>query len=153
MFAELNRTANSNKNPARGTASSRECATSAMEPSITRWQDLLCLLRLHQFPLRAWLVFDNVPRHGARRHRQRTGQVHLPGPTATREIAVLRADDNLFRPRGHAWSGVDAGTTARFDYIRSGSLENFEIAFTFAVIARLLRTKLDVELHRLRNAL
>src|SRR5580700_2890025 len=89
------------------------------------------LLRLHQFPLGAWLVFDNVPRHSARRHGQRTGQVHLPGPTAARKIAVLRADDNLLRPRGHTGPGVDARSAARLDYIRSGFLENFEIAFTF----------------------
>ena len=36
MFAELNRTANSNKNPAGGTAFSRECATCRTKPSLVQ---------------------------------------------------------------------------------------------------------------------
>src|SRR5580692_11881929 len=91
--------------------------------------------------------------HGASRHGQRTGQVHLPRPTATREIPVLRADYHLLRPRGHARPGVDASTAARFDYVRPGFSEDLEIAFADAIIARLLRTKLNVEPYRIRHAL
>src|ERR1700686_900997 len=38
---------------------------------------------------------------------------------------------------------LDAGSATRVDHMRSRSLENLEIAFSYAVVARLLRSKLD----------
>ncbi len=98
-----------------------------------------------QLSFQTWLVLHNVSGYGAGRHRQRTGQVHLSGAAAAGEIAILCADDHLFRPGGHARSGIDAGSATGLDHVRSRFLENVEISFADAVLARLLRSELDVK--------
>src|ERR1022692_5277574 len=92
-----------------------------------------------------------MPGHRARRHGKGTGQVHLPWPTTPRKIPVLRADYYLLRPRRHSRPGVDARAATRLDHVRPSFLENVEITLAYAVVACLLRSKLDVELHRIRH--
>src|ERR1051326_3156309 len=105
------------------------------------------LLQRHFRPRRlARLVLHNVTRHGARSHRVGTGQIHEPRPAAPGKVAVLRADHHLIGSRGNAWTRVDARAAARLDHDCTRVLENVEITLAYAVIARLLRAKLNIEL-------
>ena len=54
-------------------------------------------LQLDQGCLVRGLVLHDVPCYGTRSDCQRGGQIHLAGTATTREIAVLRTDDNLVR--------------------------------------------------------
>src|SRR5207248_292046 len=101
----------------------------------------------HEFRLFGRFVLNNVTRHCCRGHSQWTGEVHLPRTAATGKVTVLCADDNLLRSRGDARSGIDAGAAAWLDDYRTGLFEDVQIAFAHAVLARLLRAELDVELH------
>ncbi len=69
----------------------------------------------HVFNFGQRMVFDNVPRHGARCYRERRGQIHLSWTAAAGEVAVLGADDDLIGAGGDAGAGVDAGSAAGFD--------------------------------------
>jgi hypothetical protein len=55
------------------------------------------LLCRHQLSLLTRLIFHNVPRHRARRHGERTRQIHLAGSAASGKIPVLGADYYLIR--------------------------------------------------------
>src|SRR5579859_5758017 len=108
MYAELNRTAHSNKNAARGTA----------------FNSGLSFLGSHQLPFHAGLVLDDMARHRARGHGKRTGQVHLARPTASGEIPVLRADYHLLRPSGHPRPSIYARAATGLNHLRSSFLED-----------------------------
>src|SRR5580658_7914379 len=108
-------------------------------------------LRPHQRLAR--LILHNVARNCARRDRQRRSQIHLSRTAAPREVAVLRADHNLIRSRRNTRPRVDARSATRLDHNRPSLLEYSEIALAQTVLARLLRSKLNVELHRPRHVL
>src|SRR5262249_629790 len=103
--------------------------------------------RRNQFALFARMVFRDVSGNGAGGNGEWARQIHLTGPTTTGEISVLRANHDLIRAGGNAWPSIDAGPAARFDYVRSGSLENVQITFSHAVLASFLRSELNVELN------
>src|SRR5258706_8703897 len=109
--------------------------------------------RSHQLPLFARLVLHDVPRHRARRDRQRRSQIHLSRTATPGEVAVLCADHYLIGTRRNSWPRVDACSTTRLNHMRPGLLEDLDIAFAQAVLTRLLRSKLDVELDRVSHAL
>src|SRR5450755_1365823 len=108
--------------------------------------------RVGRFRLSSRFVFHDVASNSAGRDRKRAGQVHEPGSAAAREVAVLRADHHLIRPRGNSRAGIDARSATGLDDARARFLEYFEVALANAVFARLLRPKLDVELTGIRNA-
>src|SRR5580698_8355310 len=85
------------------------------------------------------LVLHDVAGNRAGRHRQRTRQVHLARTAASGEVAVLRADHHLRGTRGDARPGIDAGAATGLNHMRSGALEDVEITFANAILARLLR--------------
>src|SRR5205814_5478866 len=85
-------------------------------------------------------------------HCQWAGKIHLSRPAAAWKVAVLRADYDLIRPRRNSRAGVDARAATRLNHNRSGLAENLEVTFANAILARLLRSKLNVELHRVGNA-
>src|SRR6185437_3101607 len=66
---------------------------------------------------------------------------------------VLSADHNLIVARGYSRTRIDAGTTTRLDGVSSGLLKNLQISAANAVVARLLRSKLNVKLNRISHAL
>src|ERR1700722_1444087 len=101
----------------------------------------------------ARLVLHDVARNRARGNGQRRGQIHLSWTAATGEIAVLRADHHLIRTSRNSGSGVDAGSATGLDHVRAGLLKHVQVAFANAVLARFLRSKLNVELHRVSHAL
>src|SRR5690348_9811157 len=104
------------------------------------------LLRRHQLSLLRRLVLADIASHRARRHRQRAGQIHLSRPAAAREVAVLGADYHLIGTRRNPWPGVDAGPAAGLDHNGPRLLEHLQVALAHAVLARLLRPELNVEL-------
>ena len=104
-----------------------------------------------EFALLAGLVFHNVSRDRAGGHGQRAGKIHLPRAAASWEIPVLRADDDLIRPRGNARTRIDAGAATRLDDVRSRPLENLQIAAPDAIIPRFLRAELNVKLDGVGN--
>src|SRR5438552_5307360 len=106
----------------------------------------------HGLPLLAGLVFHDVACNRARRHGQRAGEIHLSRPAAAWEVTILGADHDLIRPRRNSGSGINASAAAWLNHMRAGVLENIDIALAYTVIARFLRTKLDIELHRVRDA-
>src|SRR6267142_6377043 len=95
--------------------------------------------------LRAELIFHDISGHGAGCHRIRTGQIHQAGAAASREIAILRADDHLIGAGGNSRPRVDAGAAAWFDHGRPGADKDIEVTLFNAVFPRLLRAKLNVE--------
>src|ERR1039457_3550292 len=102
--------------------------------------------RVCRFACTRRFVLDDVAGDGAGRHRQRTGQVHLPRTAAPGKVSVLRADHHLVGTRGDTRSGIDAGPAARLNHLRAGSAEDVEVALAHAVFARLLRSELEIEL-------
>lgn len=84
--------------------------------------------------------------NGAGRNGIGTGQVHLAGAAATREVAVLGADDDLIWTAGDAGASVDASSATGLDYMGSSFLEDIKITLADAVVAGFLRSELDVEL-------
>src|SRR5436309_5914269 len=102
----------------------------------------------HGLPLLAGLVFHDVACNRARRHCQRAGEIHLSRPAAAWEVTILGADHDLIRPRRNSGAGINAGAAAWLNHMRAGVLENIDIALAYTVIARFLRSKLDIELHR-----
>src|SRR3989442_5082673 len=106
----------------------------------------------HGLPLLAGLVFHDVACNRARRHCQRAGEIHLSRPAAAWEVTILGADSDLIWPRRDSGSGINAGAAAWLNHMRAGVLENIDIALAYTVIARFLRSKLDIELHRVRDA-
>src|SRR5439155_2477721 len=106
----------------------------------------------HGLPLLAGLVFHDVACNRARRHGQRAGEIHLSRPAAAWEVTILGADHDLIRPRRNSGSGINASAAAWLNHMRAGVLENIDIALAYTVIARFLRSKLDIELHRVRDA-
>ena len=113
------------------------------------------VLDRYQFPLLTGLVFHDITRHRARRHCQRTREIHLPRPAASGEVAVLGADHNLVGPRGNARTSIDTSAATRLNGVRTSFLENIQIALANAVLARLLRSKLNDRIapNRLRACL
>src|SRR5215471_11179527 len=99
------------------------------------------------------LVLDDVACDSACRHCQRTRQIHLPRAAASWEVTILRADHHLVRPLRNSRPGINARAATRLDHVRAGFLENVEIALAHAVLARLLRTELKIELAAVRDAL
>src|SRR6266480_7440297 len=106
----------------------------------------------HRLPLLAGLIFHDVACNRARRHCQRAGEIHLSRTAAAWEVTVLGADYDLIRPRRNSGAGINAGAAAWLNHMRAGVLENIDIALAYTVIARFLRSKLDIELHRVRDA-
>src|SRR3989441_8602694 len=106
----------------------------------------------HRLPLLAGLVFHDVACNRARRHCQRAGEVHLSRPAAAWEVTILGADHDLIRPRRNSGAGINAGAAAWLNHMRAGVLEKIDIALAYTGIARFLRSKLDIELHRVRDA-
>src|SRR6266699_2189544 len=106
----------------------------------------------HGLPLLAGLVFHDVACNRARRHGQRAGEIHLSRTATAWEVTILGADHDLIRPRRDSGSGINAGAAAWLNHMRAGVLENIDIALAYTVIARFLRSKLDIELHRVRDA-
>src|SRR5438874_6922689 len=106
----------------------------------------------HGLPLLAGLVFHDVACNRARRHGQRAGEIHLSRTATAWEVTILGADHDLIRPRRDSGSGINAGAAAWLNHMRAGVLENIDIALAYTVIARFLRFKLDIELHRVRDA-
>ena len=100
-------------------------------------------LRRNQVRLGTRLVFHDVSGDCACCNSEGRGKIHLSGSATAREIAILRADDDLIGARGHSWTCVDAGSTAGLDHLRPGSFENVQISATQAVISRLLRAELN----------
>src|SRR5579862_5591026 len=111
------------------------------------------LLSPDELAFLARFVLHDVPRHSARGDRKGRRQIHLPRTASSGKIAVLRADHDLIRTRGHTRAGVDAGSATGFNHLCSRVLEDFEIAFTQAVIACFLGAELDVKLSRSGDAL
>src|SRR5438552_2615345 len=106
----------------------------------------------HRLPLLAGLIFHDVACNRARRHCQRAGKVHLSRTAAAWEVTVLGADYDLIWPRRNSGSSINASAAAWLNHKRAGVLENIDIALAYTVIARFLRSKLDIELHRVRDA-
>src|SRR6266568_657030 len=106
----------------------------------------------HGLPLLAGLVFHDVACNRARRHGQRAGEIHLSRTATAWEVTILGADHDLIRPRRNSGAGINAGAAAWLNHMRAGVLENIDIALAYTVIARFLRSKLDIELHRVRDA-
>src|ERR1017187_8370792 len=106
----------------------------------------------HGVALSRGLVLHDVARDCAGGARERTRQVHQAGTAAAREVAVLRADHKLVGTRRSPRPGINARPATGLDYVRSGLLENFQVAFPRAIFARLLRPELDVEPAALRHS-
>src|SRR6266566_4971836 len=106
----------------------------------------------HRLPLLAGLIFHDVACNRARRHGQRAGKIHLSRAAAAWEVTVLGADYDLIWPRRNSGSSINASAAAWLNHKRAGVLENIDIALAYTVIARFLRSKLDIELHRVRDA-
>src|SRR6266699_801754 len=106
----------------------------------------------HRLPLLAGLIFHDVACNRARRHCQRAGKIHLSRTAAAWEVTVLGADYDLIWPRRTSVSSINASAAAWLNHKRAGVLENIDIALAYTVIARFLRSKLDIELHRVRDA-
>src|SRR2546428_4907013 len=106
----------------------------------------------HRLPLLAGLIFHDVACNRARRHCQRAGKIHLSRTAAAWEVTVLGADYDLIWPRRNSGSSINASAAAWLNHKRAGVLENIDIALAYTVIARFLRSKLDIELHRVRDA-
>src|SRR5438094_9299253 len=103
-------------------------------------------LRSHQLLLLTRLILHDVSRHGARRDGQWRSEIHLSRPPATWEVTVLRADHDLISPRRNSRPGVNASAATGLDHVSAGLLKHFQISMPQAVLARLLRPKLNVEL-------
>src|ERR1700676_4102000 len=106
-----------------------------------------------QFFLLARLVFHDVSRNRAGCNRERGGQVHLSGPASAGEIPVLCADHHLVGARRNSRAGVDARSATGLDHLRTRLLENVNVAFAQAIFPGLLRSELNVKLHRLSHLL
>src|SRR5438045_2226074 len=70
-------------------------------------------------------------------------------PTSTQLIVQSRLEFRSVDPSGPV---INAGASAWRNHMRAGVLENIDIALAYTVIARFLRSKLDIELHRVRDA-
>src|SRR5207244_2470434 len=73
-------------------------------------------------------------------------------PAPLRRFLIWGSDHDLIRPRRNSGAGINAGAAAWLNHMRAGVLENIDIALAYTVIARFLRSKLDIELHRVRDA-
>src|SRR5271154_4381382 len=109
--------------------------------------------RSHQLLLLTWLVLHDISRHRARGDGERRSQIHLSRTAAPRKVAVLRADHHLIGTRRNSRPRVDAGSATGLDHDRAGFLKHIDIALAQAILTRLLRSKLNVELNRIRHAL
>src|SRR5215210_6536460 len=74
------------------------------------------------------------PGNRARRDRGRTGQPDLPRPGTAREIAVDRADGDLFALGRRAGATVGAGTARGLQDLRADRFEGVEVAALAAVV-------------------
>src|SRR2546430_5348251 len=101
----------------------------------------------HRLPLLAGLIFHDVACNRARRHCQRAGTLHLSRTPAALEVTHLRADYDLIWPRRNSGSSINASAAACLNHKRAGVLENIDIPFAYAVIARFLRAKLNIKLY------
>src|SRR5579859_193286 len=101
----------------------------------------------YQFSLTCRLVLGDISRDGARSNREWTRQIHLSRSAAAGEVAILRANHDLIRPRRYSRTGVDAGAATRLDHGCAGFLEDIQVALAHAVFACGLRAELNVELH------
>src|SRR5579864_257202 len=100
----------------------------------------------NQFLLFARLVFHDVPCDGTRGHCKWARQIHLPRAAAPGEIPVLRADDDLVVSGRYTRPRVDTCSATRLNHVRASLLKNVEIPAPDAVLARLLRPELNIEL-------
>src|SRR5207244_10554906 len=106
----------------------------------------------HGLRILAGFVFHAVACNRARRRWQRAGEIHLSRPAAAWEVTILGADHDLIWARRNSGSGINASAAAWLNHMRAGVLENIDIALAYTVIARFLRAKLNIKLHRVRDA-
>src|SRR5580704_16939523 len=123
--ADLKRTKDSSKNPAKGTA--RNSCSCKPGPS------------------------PGFPPVRALRLRQRARQIHLPRSAATWEVPVLSTDHHLVRPRRYPRACVDAGAATWLDHVCPGFLKYLEVALINTVLPCLLGAELNVEFDRFRH--
>src|SRR5579862_4163840 len=105
---------------------------------------MLAVLGTHQFL--AFLILHDEAGDGTGGDGEWARQIHESRPAAAREIAVLSTDHDLIGASADSGSGINAGTATGLNHMRSGPLEDVEIAFTHAVVAGFLRAELDIEL-------
>ncbi len=101
----------------------------------------------YQFPISAGLIFDDISGNRTRRNRIWRGEVHLAGAAAPGKVAVLRADDNLIGASRNSGASINAGSATWLDEAGSGLFKNLDVALPPRILARLLRAKLNPELH------
>src|SRR6185437_11037002 len=99
------------------------------------------------------LVLNDVSRNRGRRHRERACQIHLTWAATSGKIAVLRANNDLIASRRNPRTGIDTGSATRLNDVRPGPLEQVQIALAHTVVARFLRSELDVELNGIGDSL
>src|SRR5436309_16117708 len=102
----------------------------------------------HHLSLAGRLIFRDISGDRTGSDRVRTRKIQLSRTAATWEVAVLRADYDLIGTGGNSGSGINAGSATRFNYFGSSFLKDIEIALANAVVARVLRAELDIELDR-----
>ena len=105
------------------------------------------VLYSRRFVFGCGLVLRDVSGDRARGYSVGTGKIHLPRSAASGEVTILRADHDLVGTSRDSRSRIDTSSAAGFNYSRAGFLKNVEITLAHAVLSRLLRAELDVELN------